>query len=126
MSPEVQKIYENAARSIENELRNQAPSSRIAGGTTVVVVYEGDNVEFKTVLAEDVEYGWYLDKGTGKEASKGEPGNWNPNPGRGDDGIKPRFWTSLSDTFVERIDMMVEEALIDAKDREFEEQMEQI
>ncbi len=126
MSPEVKKIYELVARSIENEIKAQAPSKKIASGTTVVAEFTGDNeVEFVTVIEDRVKYGIYLDKGTGKYRSDTE-GKWNPNPGKGDDGIIPRFWTSLSDTFMERINMMIEEALIAAEEKKNEELLDKL
>jgi|688.fasta_scaffold391049_2 hypothetical protein len=126
MSPEVKKIYELVARSIENEIKAQAPSKKIASGTTVVAEFTGDNeVEFVTVIEDQVKYGIYLDKGTGKYRSDTE-GKWNPNPGKGDDGIIPRFWTSLSDTFMERINMMIEEALTAAEEKKNEELLDKL
>ncbi len=126
MSPEIKAIYETVARSMENEIKAQAPSKKIAAGTTVVAEFIGDDqVEFVTVIDDQVKYGIYLDKGTGKYRSDTE-GKWNPNPGKGDDGIIPRFWTSLSDTFIERINMMVEEALIAAEDKKNEELLKEL
>ncbi len=126
MSPEVKSIYQTVARSIENEIKAQAPSKKIAAGTTVVTEFTGDDeVQFVTVIEDQVKYGIYLDKGTGKYRSDTE-GRWNPNPGKGTDGIRPRFWTSLSDTFVERINMMIEQALIAAEDKKNEEKLNKL
>jgi hypothetical protein len=92
----------------------------------VVAEFTGDNeVEFVTVIEDQVKYGIYLDKGTGKYRSDTE-GKWNPNPGKGDDGIIPRFWTSLSDTFMERINMMIEEALTAAEEKKNEELLDKL
>ncbi len=125
MSPEVKKIYEMVGRIMENEIRNQAPSSRIASGTTVVTEFTEDGVAYYTVIADKVKYGVYLDKGTGQYYTA-EEGPFNPNPGKGQDGIRPRFWTSLSDTFMERINTMIEEGLLKAQEQQFEEELQKL
>jgi hypothetical protein len=125
MSPEVQKIYDTVARLMENELRNQAPSAKIASGTTVLATVSEGEVTFETVIDDAVKYGVYLDKGTEAYYTP-EEGPWNPDPGKGVGGIKPRFWTSLSDTFMVRITMMIEDAIVEAQEKEFEEELQNL
>jgi hypothetical protein len=118
MSPEVKQAYEMAARIMENEYRAQAPSKKIANGTTVIPVFNGDEVDFLVDLDSQVRYGIYLDMGTGKYRTDVE-GKYNANPGKGTKGIRPRFWISLSDAAQVRIDMIIEEAL----DKQIEEEL---
>jgi hypothetical protein len=126
MSPDVKRIYDTVARLIENEIRNQAPSSKIASGTTVIAEFSTDGeVSFVTVIEDKVKYGIYLDKGTGQYYTSQE-GPWDQDPGKGQDGIRPRFWTSLNDAFMERISMMIEEAIVQAQEKEFEEQLQEL
>lgn len=42
-------------------------------------------------------YGVFLDTGTGPYATKKREA-WNKKPGKGKGGIKPRFWTTLTET----------------------------
>jgi hypothetical protein len=63
-------------------------------------------VQVKAVLSEDgvkftptfLRYGTYLNEGTGRYKVKNTTGRaWNPSPGKGKMGIKPRFWLNTQE-----------------------------
>lgn len=94
------------ARIIQAILNTQKPFSKnvkvrpFVSGTQILFYYE------------EPDYGTYLDLGTGryhKPASR--RGKWNPSPGEGTDGIKPRFWKSLPEGIKQRIGRMMADAI---------------
>jgi len=101
-----------AARLIAANLRRQAPvatgalkrSIRVSGS------YTGDSIQFRYSY---LYYGKFVDKGTGPYGvrGKGKTGQWNPNPGKGIGGIRPRFWTSLEDSVKKQVKKQVAKAI---------------
>jgi hypothetical protein len=123
MDPIIVEAAEMAARIIQNELRTQAPSEKIASGLTVVPVYTMGEVDFDVVLDDKVKYGIYLDSGTEDEKKINPDAEWNPNPGKGQGGIKPRYWTNLNESIQVRIDMIIEEAWDTVTEKKLDEQL---
>lgn len=85
-----------SARLMQANLKRQAPfdtgvlhKSIKVRGTMV-----GDRVEFNVSYAE---HGIYTDLGTGRYRTRTRK-TWNPRPGKGKGGIKPRFWLTFSKT----------------------------
>ena len=119
-----------AARVVENEIRAQAPSDKISSGVKVIptLTEVGDalDINFETVLDSSVKYGWYLDSGTLKEKDPDDNAEWDPNPGEGEGGIKPRHWTNLPEGAQQRVDMIIEDAFVTAKEEELEQLMNNI
>jgi hypothetical protein len=73
-------------------------------------------VQVKAVLSEDgvkftptfLRYGTYLNEGTGRykvKETKGRP--FNPNPGKGTMGIKPRFWLNIQTTTMQAVNKIL-------------------
>lgn len=85
-----------ASRLIQANLKRQAPVDTGALKKSIKVrgTYTGNSIQFKY---DYLYYGKFVDKGTGLERYK-KPGltpPWNPKPGKGEGGIRPRFWTTL-------------------------------
>ena len=128
ISPIIEAAANLAARIIENELRAQAPSDKISKGVSVIPAYSGGEtdltVDFDIFLEEDVIYGIFLDGGTLDLYDPNPDANWNPDPGVGEGGIKPRYWTNIPEEAQSRIDMIIETALEEAKEKEIEEKLD--
>jgi len=107
----IQPIIDKAARIMQNELRRQAPVDTGALKKSIRVrgIYNGSSVRFNT---EYLYYGKFVDQGTGPYATKARKA-WNPAPGKGKGGIKPRFWTTLEGTFRQRINKMITKVIAD-------------
>lgn len=82
---------------------------------SVVGQRRGDVVEL--VLNDPTSYGDFTDFGT-KAYRATERGPFNPNPAKGEGGIIPRFWSSLDDVQLERIQMIFEEEFQKALEEE--------
>ena len=98
-----------AARLIEANLKRQAPvdTGALKRSIKVKANYTGESIQFRY---DYLYYGVYVDKGTGPYGVYGKgnkPGQWNPRPGKGKGGIKPRFWTSLQDSTKIRIKKII-------------------
>jgi hypothetical protein len=97
--PKLKQAYNRIARKLESFLRSQAPVGRtgtLREQTKVVVDDNGFRIE-------TVNYGFFLHLGTEEETSgltfeEAIVKRYNPNPGKGDDGIKPRYWMSFGQT----------------------------
>jgi hypothetical protein len=93
---DLQKIANMAARVLQNLLKRQAPkkTGALKNSVKVTAKVTANGISF---IEGFNRYGIYLDKGTGPYKVK-QMGNWNPKPGKGKGGIKPRFWTALDTT----------------------------
>ena len=81
---------------VKNKLREQVPvgeTGKLQSSITVKVV---ENEDGFSLVSGYLTYGRFLDLGT-KNYYKGErpDARWNPKPGKGKGGIKPRYWTNL-------------------------------
>lgn len=101
-----------AARLIEANLKRQAPvdTGALKRSIKVKANYTGESVQFRYSYNT---YGVFVDKGTGPYAvrGKGRTGSWNPRPGKGTDGIKPRFWTSLENSTKIRVKRIISKVI---------------
>jgi hypothetical protein len=129
MSPIIEAAAYEAARVIQNELMAQAPSEKIAKGITVEPVFdeggEEISVDFEIVLDDSVFYGSFLNTGTLAELDPSDDAEWNPEPGKGKGGIKPRYWLNWSEEIQVRIDLIIEAALELAQEKEIEKQLDE-
>jgi hypothetical protein len=113
------KVYRRIEILIKNKLREQAPDGPEAGSplrnsVTVKVLETRDGFSF--VLGY-LSYGRFLDLGT-ERYFKGErpDAKWNPKPGKGKGGIKPRYWTNIGKPTEKIIaDLLAKEIAIQAK-----------
>lgn len=87
-------------RVIQAALRYQAPDGSEPGdplkkSVKVRAVETPDGITF---IPTFLKYGTYLNEGTGRYKVKDTTGRpWNPNPGKGKMGIKPRFWLNTQE-----------------------------
>jgi hypothetical protein len=84
---------------------------------SVIGQRQGDVVEL--VLNDPTSYGDFTDFGT-KAYRASSRGPFNPKPGKGQGGIIPRFWSSLDDGQLERLQMIFEEEY----DKEIEKEID--
>ena len=92
------KVYRRIEVLVKNKLKEQAPDGPEPGAPlrnsiTVKVVETPDGFR---LIEGYLTYGRFIDLGT-ERYYKGEnpDARWNPNPGKGKGGIKPRYWTNL-------------------------------
>lgn len=107
-------IFKKIQTLIKNRLRFQVPvakgTKKKPGGelkaSIDVKVYQNERgVQFKSSY---LEYGKFTDEGT-KPYWKGPQPNkkWNPKPGPGKKGIKPRYWTHLDKATLQQISKLI-------------------
>jgi hypothetical protein len=97
-----------ASREITALLKRQVPvdTGELKRSISVKGNFTGESIQFRYGY---LKYGVYVDKGTGPYAvrGKGKSGDWNPRPGKGRGGIRPRFWTSLNPATRNRIKRVI-------------------
>jgi len=113
-----------ASRLISLQLRRQAPVKSGALKRSIHVNVEredlGDNISF-TFTTEYLGYGIFTDLGTRPYGvSPEQRGEWNPNPGKGKGGIKPRFWNSISESVWQPIEDMLADAIAQSIQNEYD------
>lgn len=123
-STSLKASFNQIAKRIEGMLKAQAPSTKIARG--IRVVYTNDAFVF--LFDEKVKYGLYLWKGTKDERAPGAlPGlndmdleksyeaifdrPYDPNPGKGVGGIKPRYWLNFTKTSLNDLQREIEASI---------------
>lgn len=94
----LQQAYSQVAKQIKTILLGQVP------------VYQGDRTDIKKGLLKGSlgvtvnangwsirmkKYGMFLNSGSGPYFKPSAKKPWNPNPGRGRGGIKPRYWENI-------------------------------
>ena len=90
---DLQKIGNMAARILQSLYKRQAPKKTGELKTSIKVSAKvtSNGLSFVTSYAK---YGIFTDKGTGPYRSR-RMGEWNPKPGKGKGGIRPRYWTAI-------------------------------
>jgi len=111
MPLDLQNIYNETAKEIETILQFQAPvdTGLLRKSIKVTVNKEGIDLEF-----EPANYWNFTDDGTGSYYEESEDifaHPWNPNPGKGDKGIKPRHWTNYGKEVDEKMELKIDEAI---------------
>lgn len=94
MAGEFDQAVSISARLLQDNLQRQAPvdtgalqrSIRVSGRMV------DDRIEFNVTY---LGYGKFTDLGTGPYATRNRR-QWNPRPGKGRGGIKPRFWLTFN------------------------------
>lgn len=101
-------LYGKFASRLEAIIRGQAPVKTGKLRASVQVRFVKGVLEI--YLPSETKYGTYLHTGTGSETASGASKifedayfnlrnrKWNPSPGKGVGGIKPRYWMNVSDT----------------------------
>ena len=112
-----------ASRLVSAQVRGQAPVKTGALKRSVKVRLdrtENNGTYAFTFNYNYLGYGIFTDLGTKPYAvDDASRGPWNPKPGKGEGGIRPRFWLSLDESIQDRIGNIFTDAIIKA-------QMEQI
>ena len=100
-------ILPTIAKLMQDQLRKQAPVATGALQRSVVVKAKEspDGVQMVTGY---LTYGIFTDSGTGKFRKPNPNAIFNPNPGKGKGGIKPRYWTNLDNAVTIRIARIIE------------------
>jgi hypothetical protein len=125
LSSEAKKKISTIARIYQDGIVRQAPSPEIGSGTTVYPVFKDNSVSLEVVLDSKVFYGVFLDTGTGKYYKPNiVRGEWNPNPGEGDDGIIPRYWMTLAQATAQRINTMLSDIILEDLQKQAIEQFD--
>ena len=90
------KAISMGARLISANLRNQVPvkTGKLKRSIRVQGMFDGNSLRFSSSY---LYYGKFLDLGTGTYKTR-KRGAWNPAPGKGRKGIRPRFWTTIERT----------------------------
>lgn len=112
MEDEIKKAAYMAARVFEQALRAQSPklTGELRKSIKVTPVFTDDSVKFTSSYNQ---YGKYLDLGTGPYKTPASSRRaWNPKPGKGKGGIKPRFWTSIKQSTRDTINKMISDAFM--------------
>jgi hypothetical protein len=108
---ELTKAANMAARIMTQELKRQSPrkTGALSKSIKVQVRVTDDKV---TYVTDHLRYGIYLDRGTGPYYTKVKA-EWNPKPGKGKGGIKPRHWKTISSTARKTMTDLILKALRD-------------
>jgi hypothetical protein len=112
---ELKMAMDKASRIIAANLKSQAPVSKdgrsrgeLKNSVKVIPRFSSTSNFGFDIQADS--YGIYLDMGTGRyRANERKP--WNPKPGKGKDGIKPRFWLTISPKTWERVNNLMTAAI---------------
>lgn len=90
------KAANMAARVYKTRLRYQAPvrTGALKKSIEVVPMMTSNGVAFKESY---LTYGIFTDSGTRRYHRPNRKAKWNPRPGKGRKGIKPRYWTNIND-----------------------------
>lgn len=98
-----------ATLMVKDQVRASAyKTGNLMQSVSVLAERSGDVVTF--VLNDPTSYGDFTDFGT-KAYRATSRGPFNPKPGKGQGGIIPRFWSTLDDAQLERLQMIFEEEL---------------
>ena len=94
---ELMKAANLAARVYQSKLIFQVPvdTGKLKRSIEVIPEITSDGVKFRETY---LTYGIYTDSGTKRYYKPSKKAKWNPRPGKGKGGIKPRYWTNVNDT----------------------------
>ena len=108
--------YQKISKRLESILQGQAPVDTGALRRSVYVRYDKNGIYINPgMIDSETKYGIFLHTGTNDEraAGAGDWGDktyanlsdkaWNPRPGSGHGGIRPRYWMNFADTVYDMI-----------------------
>jgi hypothetical protein len=103
-------ILATIGKLMQTQLRRQAPvdTGLLQKSVTVKAVETKDGIQMVTGY---LTYGIFTDSGTKRYYKPNPKAPWNARPGKGKDGIKPRYWTNLDKATTIRISQMIEKEL---------------
>ena len=103
---------------VKDQVRSSAyKTGNLMQSVSVLAERSGNVVTF--LLNDPTSYGDFTDFGT-KAYRASTSGLFNPTPGEGKGGIIPRFWSTLDDSTMERIQMIFEEEIQSALEQDLE------
>ncbi len=108
--PELARAMAETARVIETLLKGQATKMKASGLAKSIEVVSKDKGGKVSFTVDSIYYGKFLDMGTMKERAR-RRGPFDPNPGVGVGGIKPRFWSTVNTATRLRIKKIMEKAV---------------
>ena len=106
-------ILPTIAKLMQDQLRRQAPDGPESGDPLrkSVVVRAKESKDGVQMVTGYLTYGIFTDSGTGRYKKPNPNATWNPKPGKGKGGIKPRYWTNLDKALKMRIARIIEKEL---------------
>lgn len=106
MAFSLKKILPAISKLIQTELKAQVPvaTGKLKRSIKVQAVETPDGFSIKEGF---LTYGIFTDSGTKRYHKPNPKARWNPNPGKGKGGIKPRYWTNLSPEVTTRISKLI-------------------
>ena len=110
MELSLKPILPTIAKLMQDQLRRQAPvaTGKLQKSVVVKAKESKDGVQLVTGY---LTYGIFTDSGTGRYRKPNLDARWNPKPGKGQGGIKPRYWTNLDQAITIRIAQIIEKEL---------------
>ena len=115
MELSLKPILPTIAKLMQDQLRKQAPvaTGKLQRSVVVKANEDKDGVQLVTGY---LTYGIFTDSGTKRFHRPNNNAKWNPKPGKGKGGIKPRYWTNLGKPTQRMIaDLLAKEIAIQAK-----------
>ena len=107
-------VLTTISKIVQDQLRRQAPDDQDEPGSPLK-----DSVVVRAVETEDgvelrlgyLTYGRFLDSGTRRLFKTDPEARFNPRPGKGKGGIKPRYWTNLGKATTAKIAKIIKTEL---------------
>jgi len=109
MAGEFDQAISYGARLLQANLKRQAPVDTGALQKSIKVRGRmvGDRINFNV---EYLGYGKFTDMGTGPYRASARK-TWNPRPGKGRGGIKPRFWLTFNRAVYDQVRKRIAQAV---------------
>jgi hypothetical protein len=113
MELSLKPVLPTIAKIMQDQLRRQAPDGPESGDPLrqSVIVRAVENADGVQLVTGYLNYGVFTDSGTGRYRKPNNNAKWNPKPGKGKGGIKPRYWTNLDNAVTIRISKIIEREL---------------
>ena len=110
MELSLKPVLPTITKLVENSLKKQSPvdTGKLRNSIKVRAVETEDGVQLVTGF---LTYGVFTDSGTGRYRRPNPEATWNPKPGKGKGGIKPRYWTNLDNAVNIRIARIIEKEI---------------
>ena len=131
--------YLKISKRLEAILQDQAPVDTGTLRRSVSVRYDKNGIWINPGMIDSpTKYGIFLHTGTNEERASGagdwnektyanlSDRAWNPRPGTGHGGIKPRYWMNFSDTVYDMITDEIAQVFAEAETELMQEQMDEI
>ena len=113
MELSLKPVLPTIAKLMQDQLRKQAPDGPAPGDPLrkSIVVRAKESKDGVQMVTGYLTYGIFTDSGTGRFRKPNPEAKWNPTPGKGKGGIKPRYWTNLDQAITIRIAQIIEKEL---------------